>query len=238
MLTLDGISAGYGTTTVLRDVHLTVPDSSVVALIGANGAGQEHAAAHRLGCAATVAAAASSSTARTSPAWPRTGSPPPGSATSPKATASSRRCRSGTTCCSSAGKGRSERRWTGRSTPSPTCGDRLAQPAGTMSGGQQQMLALARAYVSGAKVILLDEVSMGLAPIIVDQIFDFLDRLRAQGVSLLVVEQYVNKVLAIADYVYILGRGEMIFAGDAAELAGQDVFGHYLGIEATASTPQ
>jgi branched-chain amino acid transport system ATP-binding protein len=105
-----------------------------------------------------------------------------------------------------------------------------------MSGGQQQMLALARAYVSGARVILLDEVSMGLAPIIVDEIFAFLDRIRAEGVSLLVVEQYVNKVLAIADYVYILGRGEVIFAGDTAELAGQDVFGHYLGIEATAST--
>ena len=97
------------------------------------------------------------------------------------------------------------------------------------------MLAQARAYVSGARVILLDEVSMGLAPIIVDHIFEFLDRIRAEGVSLLVVEQYVNKVLAIADYVYILGRGEIIFAGDTAELAGQDVFGHYLGIEATAS---
>ena len=118
----------------------------------------------------------------------------------------------------------------------PDLGARLNQPAGTMSGGQQQMLALARAYVSGARVILLDEVSMGLAPIIVDEIFAFLDRIRAEGVSLLVVEQYVNKVLAIADYVYILGRGQIIFAGDADELSGEDVFGHYLGIEATAST--
>ena len=98
------------------------------------------------------------------------------------------------------------------------------------------MLALARAYVSGARVILLDEVSMGLAAIVVDEIFAFLDRIRGESVSLLVVEQYVNKVLAIADYVYILGRGEVIFAGDAAELAGEDVFGQYLGIEATAST--
>jgi len=106
-----------------------------------------------------------------------------------------------------------------------------------MSGGQQQMLALARAYISGAQVILLDEVSMGLAPIIVDQIFAFLDRIRGESVSLLVVEQYVNKVLAIADYVYILGRGETIFAGDVDELADEDVFSHYLGIEATASPP-
>ena len=106
-----------------------------------------------------------------------------------------------------------------------------------MSGGQQQMLALARAYISGAQVILLDEVSMGLAPIIVDQIFAFLDRIRGESVSLLVVEQYVNKVLAIADYVYILGRGETIFAGDVDELADEDVFSHYLGIEATAPPP-
>jgi branched-chain amino acid transport system ATP-binding protein len=117
----------------------------------------------------------------------------------------------------------------------PRLGDKLEQSAGTMSGGEQQMLALARAYISGAPVILLDEVSMGLAPVIVDAIFEFLERVAKQGTSLLIVEQYVNKALAIADYAYILGRGQVIFAGDAAELAGEDVFGHYLGIEATAS---
>ena len=95
------------------------------------------------------------------------------------------------------------------------------------------MLAMSRALTTNPKVLLLDEISMGLAPIIVDQIFDFLHRVAGEGVSLLLVEQYVNKALAIADYAYILGRGQLIFAGDAAELAGEDVFGHYLGIEAT-----
>lgn len=101
----------------------------------------------------------------------------------------------------------------------PILGERLNQLAGTMSGGQQRMLALARAYVSGAKLILLDEMSMGLAPIVVDEIFEFIAKLAHGGVSLLLVEQYVPKALAVADYVYILGRGVISFTGDSAELA-------------------
>jgi branched-chain amino acid transport system ATP-binding protein len=113
----------------------------------------------------------------------------------------------------------------------PILGDRLNQVAGTMSGGQQQMLALARSYVTNPHVVLLDEVSMGLAPIIVDEIFEFLERMAKQGTALLLVEQYATKALAIADYVYILGRGSVTFAGDAAELEGEDVFQRYLGID-------
>jgi branched-chain amino acid transport system ATP-binding protein len=120
----------------------------------------------------------------------------------------------------------------------PKLAERLEQSAGTMSGGEQQMLALARAYISGAPVILLDEVSMGLAPVIVDAIFEFLERVAREGTSLLIVEQYVNKALAIADYTYILGRGRITFAGDASELVDEDVFHRYLGIEVSAgSTP-
>jgi len=113
----------------------------------------------------------------------------------------------------------------------PELKSRLKQIAGTMSGGQQQMLALARAYIAGAQVILLDEVSLGLAPLIVDQIFEFLAGLSREGVSILLVEQYVNKALALANYAYIMGRGQITFAGDSAELADEDVFGRYLGIE-------
>jgi branched-chain amino acid transport system ATP-binding protein len=236
MLTLDGISAGYGTTTVLRDVHLTVPGSSVVALIGANGAGKSTLLRTASGALrpwrGRVLLDGEDLTGLAPHRFATAGvcHVPEGHGVFPPLAV-----RDNLLLFSRKGE---ERTALDRAVDAfPDLRDRLAQPAGTLSGGQQQMLALARAYVSGAKVILLDEVSMGLAPIIVDQIFDFLDRLRAEGVSLLVVEQYVNKVLAIADYVYILGRGEVIFAGDAAELAGQDVFGHYLGIEATASTP-
>ena len=235
MLELEGISAGYGTTTVLRDVHLTVPDSSVVALIGANGAGKSTLLRVASGALRTwsgrILLGDADITARPPHRFATAGicHVPEGHGVFAPLSV-----RDNLLLFSRKGQ---ERAALERAVDAfPDLGARLNQPAGTMSGGQQQMLALARAHVSGARVILLDEVSMGLAPIIVDHIFEFLDRIRAEGVSLLVVEQYVNKVLAIADYVYILGRGEVIFAGDTAELAGQDVFGHYLGIEATASS--
>jgi len=100
-----------------------------------------------------------------------------------------------------------------------------------MSGGEQQMLALARTYVQSPRLVLLDEVSMGLAPTIVDEIFEFLGLLRDQGASLLLVEQYVTRALAVADYVYLLNRGEVAFAGEPAELEGEDVFAQYVGAD-------
>lgn len=91
------------------------------------------------------------------------------------------------------------------------------------------MLALARAYVQESSVVLLDEVSMGLAPAIIDDIFEFLHRLAAQGTAMLLVEQYVQRALEIADYVYVLRRGTVSFVGEPAELEGQDLFAQYLG---------
>jgi branched-chain amino acid transport system ATP-binding protein len=111
----------------------------------------------------------------------------------------------------------------------PRLGERLGQLAGTMSGGEQQMLALARTYVQRPTVVLLDEVSMGLAPKVVDEIFQFLALLSADGVSLLLVEQYVTRALAVADYVYLLNRGEVAFCGDPSELDEDRVFEQYVG---------
>src|SRR5439155_10479150 len=113
----------------------------------------------------------------------------------------------------------------------PKLGQRLTQVAGTMSGGEQQMLALARAYVQSPRFVLLDEVSMGLAPLIVDAIFEFLAVLASEGASLLLVEQYIARALEIADYVYLLNRGEVAFAGEPSELEGTDVFQTYVGAE-------
>jgi branched-chain amino acid transport system ATP-binding protein len=109
-------------------------------------------------------------------------------------------------------------------------GQRMSQQAGTLSGGEQQMLALARAYIANPKAVLLDEVSMGLAPLIVDQIFEFLATLATAGVALLLVEQYVERALALAEYVYLLDRGEVTFAGDRSEIADEDLFHRYLGV--------
>jgi branched-chain amino acid transport system ATP-binding protein len=98
-----------------------------------------------------------------------------------------------------------------------------------MSGGEQQMLALARAYASEASLVLLDEVSLGLAPNLVDEIFEFIHLLTTENRSLLIVEQYVAKVLAVASIAYVLVRGRIIFAGEPAELYGSDLFEQYLG---------
>jgi branched-chain amino acid transport system ATP-binding protein len=111
----------------------------------------------------------------------------------------------------------------------PVLGRRLTQPAGTLSGGEQQMLALTAARVRRPSVVLLDEVSTGLAPRVVDEIFAFVAVLAAGGASLLVVEQYVTKALAIADYAYILRRGSVAFVGEPAELSDETVFATYLG---------
>jgi branched-chain amino acid transport system ATP-binding protein len=115
----------------------------------------------------------------------------------------------------------------------PRLGERMKQTAGTMSGGEQQMLALAHAYVANPSVVLLDEVSMGLAPKIVDEIFEYLRRLAAGGTALLLVEQYITRALELADYVYILNRGQVQFAGEPAEIGEHTVLESYLGALAT-----
>jgi len=111
----------------------------------------------------------------------------------------------------------------------PILGRRMGQLAGTMSGGQQQMLALARCHATNQRVVLLDEVSLGLAPKVVDEIFEFLQRVRDEGSSLLLVEQYVVRALNLADYVYLLNRGRVVFAGEPNELDSDEVFSRYTG---------
>jgi branched-chain amino acid transport system ATP-binding protein len=91
------------------------------------------------------------------------------------------------------------------------------------------MLALARAYVSNPKVVLVDEASLGLAPLVVDAIFEFLDRLSSSGVSLLIVEQYVSRVLPIAHSVYILHKGEVVYDGPPSDLDEERLFALYAG---------
>jgi len=112
----------------------------------------------------------------------------------------------------------------------PVLGRRARQPAGTLSGGEQQMLAIARALMRRPSLLLLDEPSLGLAPRLVREVFDALARLRADGLTLLVVEQLAEVALAVADRGYVLERGRMVLAGAAAELARHDeVTRAYLG---------
>ena len=113
----------------------------------------------------------------------------------------------------------------------PVLGKRLNQTAGSLSGGEQQMLAVIRAYISNPRLVLVDEASMGLAPLVVDRIFEFLTNIAAQGTSLLVVEQYIYRALSMAHRVYLLNHGRIVFSGTPEELEGQDIFQRYLGVE-------
>jgi branched-chain amino acid transport system ATP-binding protein len=227
MLELESVIGGYGETMVLRGVSLTVPEASVVALLGANGAGKT-----------TVMRVASGELR------PRSGrvtmdgedisSAPPfrrwkcgichipeGRAVFPGLTVREN--------LATFAKGSADDALARATEAFPVLGQRMRQRAGTLSGGEQQMLALARAYVTEPRVVLLDEVSMGLAPKIVDDIFAFIERLARTGASLLLVEQYVSRALELAHHVYVLNRGRVTFSGSPAELDEENVFAGYLG---------
>jgi branched-chain amino acid transport system ATP-binding protein len=112
----------------------------------------------------------------------------------------------------------------------PRLKERRAQLAGTLSGGERQMLAVGRALMSGPKLLMLDEPSLGLAPLVVRDIFDTIQRLRREGVSILLVEQNARAALQVADHGYVLETGEIALDGPADQLAGDPrVIETYLG---------
>lgn len=117
----------------------------------------------------------------------------------------------------------------------PRLKERRDQLAGTMSGGEQQMLAMARALMSRPKLLLLDEPSMGLSPIMVDKIFEVVRDVHAQGVTVLLVEQNARRALQVADRGYVMDSGEIIMVGEAkAMLDDPKVRAAYLGEAAIA----
>jgi branched-chain amino acid transport system ATP-binding protein len=227
LLEVGRVHAGYGRTEVLRGVDLVVPEGATVVLLGANGAGKT-----------TLLKTIAGLLPVTSGEIRFRG----GSITD---VPSHRRARDGI-CLIPEGRGIFRRlsvreNLVVQSNPRtssaaidravslfPVLGERLDQEAGTLSGGQQQMVALARAFVVDAPLVLADELSMGLAPIVVDDIFAAFETLKREGRSLLLVEQYVERALNVADYVYILGKGTVQFTGEPAECTSGGVFARYL----------
>jgi branched-chain amino acid transport system ATP-binding protein len=227
---LRGICAGYGATTVLRDVSLAVPDASVVALIGANGAGKTTLLRVAAGLLRPTSGSLVIDGDDVDDASPHS-LVDAGICLVPEGRGVFGSLTVKENLILQARRGQ-EREAIERAVHAfPRLGDRLGQTARTMSGGEQQMLALARAYIQSPRVVLLDEVSMGLAPKVVEEIFTFLAQLAADGSSLLLVEQYVTRALDVADYVYMLNKGRVAFAGEPAELAGADVFAAYVGAD-------
>lgn len=116
----------------------------------------------------------------------------------------------------------------------PRLKERRKQPGGTLSGGEQQMLAIARGLMAGPKVLLLDEPSMGLAPILVEQIFDIIQEINDSGTSILLVEQNALMALSIADRGYVLDTGKVVLQGSSDDLLHDPtVINAYLGGETT-----
>ena len=237
MLTIDKLEAGYGKVQVLQGISIEVPKGKVVTLIGSNGAGKtttmravsgmirptagsitltgrridglESYAIARLGLAHSpegrrVFATMSVTDNLTLGAFPRlTGSRPKGDV-----------------------KADLERAME----LFPRLKERRTQLAGTLSGGEQQMLAMARAVMLNPEIVLLDEPSMGLAPILVDEVFRIIARLKSEGVTMLLVEQFAAAALNVSDYGYVLENGRIAVHGPADKLKNDPaVKAAYLG---------
>ena len=228
MLELRNITAGYDTGTVLRDVTLTVPDNATVALLGPNGAGKTTLLRVASGLvkpySGQILIDGVDVTGEPAYKMSRNGiiHVPEGRGIFPSLTVADN-------ILLQCPPGDFKNGFKTATATFPRLGERARQIARTMSGGEQQMLALSHAYVSNPSVVLLDEVSMGLAPKIVEEIFEYLSDLGNNGVAQLLVEQYVGQALKMADYVYILDRGRISFAGEPGEISEETIMNSYLG---------
>jgi len=230
MLEVQGITAGYGASKVLRDVSLTVPEGAAVALLGPNGAGKS-----------TLLRTISGFIKPTSGKILLGGNDVTGSQPSDIALAGLCLLPEGRGIFPSlsvrenlvlqAPKGDADGSIETAVKLFPPLGPRLKQTAGSLSGGEQQMLAFVRAYVSNPKLVMVDEASLGLSPIMVERVFDTFRQLLDRGAALLVVEQYVNRALDLADSVYLLNHGQIVFSGPSSELDADSVFERYLGVD-------
>ena len=229
LLELDRVTVSYGGLRALSDVSLVVPEGTVVALLGPNGAGKsttlrtisglirpesghivfegrriEHEPAYRVARAGILHV-------------------PEGRGIFPSLTVqanlemASYGLDHGVDVPAEAGR------------LFPALQSRMAQLAGTLSGGEQQMLALARALLSRPRLLMLDEISMGLAPIIVSQLFAAVKEMAIAGATVLIVEQYVQAALELADYVYLLDKGRVVDLGEPADMQETGVLASYLG---------
>ena len=230
MLEIENVTAGYGDTVVLRDVNLSVPDSKVVALLGPNGAGKTTLLRAASGLirpmSGRVTLAGEDVTGERPFTMSRKGlcHLPEGRGIFPSLTVRDNLVLQSPKGKESASIERAMKAF-------PALANRMKQLAGSLSGGEQQMLALVRTFVADPKIVVVDEASLGLAPLIVDRIFDTLRQIAADGVSVLLVEQYVTRALDLADSAYLLNRGQVVFSGAATELRSDEVFERYFGIE-------
>ncbi|CAK7259616.1 MULTISPECIES: ABC transporter ATP-binding protein [unclassified Shinella] len=234
MLEITGLSVNYGTIRAVRGISLTVARGELVSLLGANGAGKSSTikciAGALKAAGGTITLEGRDITAANPEQVIRAGlaTVPETRDVFPDLTVAEnlmlgayihRRDQAGN-------RQNLER----LHTLFPRLAERSNQPAGTLSGGEQQMLVIARALMARPRVLLLDEPSLGLAPAIVERIFEMIETLKKSGLTILLVEQNVNQALSIADRAYVMRLGAIVASGTAEEVrSGSDLSAHYLG---------
>jgi branched-chain amino acid transport system ATP-binding protein len=248
LLELDRVTVSYGGMRAVSDVSLVVPEGCVVALLGANGAGKTTTLRVISGLVRADAGRLRFRGREIGRAAPHVISAmgvvhvPEGRGIFPSLTVAEnlsmatygrrrRRLRSPGGRAGGGAGGRAGGLIDQAVALFPVLGERLGQLAGTLSGGEQQMLALARAFVSRPRLLMLDEISMGLAPLITAQLFDAIRQAASAGISMLLVEQYVDAALDLADYGYVLEKGRIVDMGEPSDLrASAALTDAYLGV--------
>jgi len=238
-LGIEGITSGYGAVTVLRNVSIEVRPGEIVAILGANGAGKSTLLKTVVGLLRPTAGRVSfhgeDVTGRAPEAVARTGLVlvPEGRQLFASMTIRENLLL-GAYARGRAGRGDSLRRVYDMF---PLLEEREAQKAASLSGGQQQMLAIGRGLMAEPRMLLLDEPSLGLAPLIIKDVFETLGRLREAGVTILIVEQNAAMTLELADRAYVLERGEVSVEGRAADLSSDPrIQSAYLGLDVPLAT--
>ena len=234
MLSLAAISAGYGSFQVLFDVSLEVPQGEAVGVIGPNGAGKTTLMRVISGLVQRYTGAMNLD-GRSIGGLPAHRMVEQGIAHVPENRRLFPRLTVEDNLRIGAYVPRARRQCAGQLDRVyklfPRLKDRREQLAGTLSGGEQQMCAIGRALMSHPKLLLMDEPSAGLAPLVVAQVFDLVRRIRAEGLTVLIVEQNVQQVLDVVDRAYLLEVGRIKLAGTSAEFKGNDfIRKSYMGL--------
>jgi branched-chain amino acid transport system ATP-binding protein len=233
LLTLNNITAGYGDVTILRDVSFSVPEGQIIALIGANGAGKTTTLRTVSGLIRPTKGTIhfEDSAIHTLPTHKIVDSGliqvPEGRHLFPEMSVLEN-LELGSFRRGKAARSDSLKRIM---TMFPRLEERRDQLAGTLSGGEQQMLAIGRALMTLPKLLMLDEPSLGLAPLIVQDIFGIVQEVREAGTTVLIVEQNAVQTLHIADHAYVMENGTIVLQGSGDELLdNEQIRSAYLGL--------
>jgi branched-chain amino acid transport system ATP-binding protein len=242
MLELKSVSTGYGAQTVVREVSFALRKGEVLALVGANGAGKSTLVKAISGVLALHGGEISLEGRRIDRLSPRVrvlagiAHVPEGRQVFAGLTVADNLRMGAYTRLGSLSAEDVRRRIDAVLAPMPALLERLAEPAGNLSGGQQQMLAIARGLMSEPRILLLDEPSLGLAPVLVAEIFRLIERLREQGLAILLSEQNARLSLAIAQRGAVIEKGRVALEGTGAALLGDPgVAERYLGVGGAVS---